>query len=128
MTLSAEQSLQTLVEQGQRGDVIDATLSVSIANAGTTSTAFSPLGSRRLAALLPASFAGTQLTFSVSPDDATYGVLYNLLGEPWTVPIASDASAKAVDLPEEVTLWPYIKLVSNVVQSGAKTVQIRTKS
>lgn len=99
----------------------------TIANGATTSDALDmganpdPLGG--LAGfMIPASFTGTAITFSVSNDDSTYAALYNSNTQLSITVSTSRAFGFTADQRSLLSAWRYVKLVSGSAEGGARQI------
>ena len=67
---------------------------------------------------LPSTFDGTELSFQVSYDGATYQALYDTAGALVTV---TCAASQCADAPTQLAPWNYFKVVSTTTQTTTST-------
>jgi hypothetical protein len=100
---------------------------VVIANGATASAAVSGRNFAAFGLILPGTFSGSALTFSVSDAFAgTYQTLYDKTGT--AVTIATVTQGRSYDLPPEVASFPYFKIVSGSAEGGARTLLVCCKT
>lgn len=104
---------------------------LTVADAGTTSNAFIADGSAVFGLMVPSTFDGTAITFTVSADSpdvveasATYQPLYeyNTLTNDGVATRSvglTIAASQSYDLPAALTAWPRWKIVCGTAQTGA---------
>jgi len=97
-----------------------------IASSGTTSGAIDLQGMALVGLILPATFTGTALTFSVCDTLAgTYTPLYDASNSAVSMTVAQ-GRAYAVD-PANFQGIQFIKIVSNATEGSARTIICSTK-
>ena len=70
--------------------------------------------------ILPSTFDGTALTFTVcDTEGGTYQTLYDQYGNALSVTVAA---SRSFPLPQELFGWPFFKLVSGTNQSTSNTL------
>ncbi|MGH7743856.1 MAG: hypothetical protein ACREQ5_03435 [Candidatus Dormibacteria bacterium] len=94
--------------------------SVSIANAGTVSTAWKIGQWGTGGFVLPAAFTGTTVTFQVSVDGTTFSALNNSSG----AVSLTVAQGKAYLFPADVFGFVQVKIVSGSAEGAARTIQV----
>jgi hypothetical protein len=97
---------------------------LTIANGATTSDAVRAAGFALFGLVMPSSFTGTTLTFTVSHDGTTYQALYDNTGTAVSLTVAA---SRSFDLPTALASWPYFKVVSGSSEGAARTLQIVKK-
>lgn len=97
----------------------------TIADAGTTSEVVNTDGCALFGAVLPSTFDGTTLEFTVSADATTYQTLYDNTGAT-KVAMTSLAASRSYDLPTALAAWPYFKFVAGT-QTGATIITVVKK-
>lgn len=95
--------------------------SVTIAASGTTSGVVSNRGATATGVILPATFTGTALTFSVS--DSSTGTFSGLNNDSGAVSITV-AQGKAYALPAALKTFPYFKIISGSTEGSARTITV----
>jgi hypothetical protein len=103
-----------------------ARVTVSIAASGTTSDPVSADGYALFGAVLPSTFDGTTLEFTVSADGSTYQTLYASDGAT-KVAMTSLAQGRSYDLPTALAAWPYFRLVADTQTTSATDIVIVKK-
>ena len=103
------------------------TQTIAIANGAQTST--NAVDGRGFAAFgleLPAAFTGTSLTFKTcSTAGGTFQDLYNSAGVLVSIPIV--ANSRNFYAPDELSPWPYWKIVSGSAEGGARSITVTGK-
>lgn len=94
---------------------------VTIANEGTTSTAFDARGYATFGLIMPASFTGTSVTFVVSHDNVLYQTLTDSSGNAVALTVAVEKSYK---LSDDLAPWRYFKIVAGTSQAAARTLTL----
>jgi hypothetical protein len=79
--------------------------------------------------VLPKAFTGTTITFQVSADGTSYGLLYDDANSAVSVTVSAGltvykAYAFKVDDFHCLHQWRYLKLVSNATESVERTIQL----
>lgn len=74
--------------------------------------------------VMPSSFTGTAITFTVSYDGTNFQALYDIYNAQVSVTVAA---SRSYDLPTELFSWPFWKIVSNGTEAAARTLWIVTK-
>lgn len=99
----------------------DASTTATIVSGGATSGAVDFSGANAGGFLLPATFDGTAMTFTVCDTLAgTYVGLQNAAGS--AAVSVTVAASKGYPLPVELAGWPYFKFVAGTNQSTSDTV------
>lgn len=99
--------------------------SVTVANAGTTSSAIQIGGASMVALILPAALTSTTVTFTASDTQAgTFVPVYKSDG---TAVSATVAASRAVALPVELFPFNWIKLVTGSAEGAARTIKVLRK-
>lgn len=75
--------------------------------------------------VIPSSFDGTTIGFSVSADGTTYQTLYDNTA---TVVSMTVAASRSYDLPVALAVWPFWKLTTGTSQTGATAFIVIAKS
>lgn len=95
---------------------------VTIASSGTTSGAISMVSGGRLAGLIiPASFTGTSISFSVSADGSTYGT-FKQFGTAVSITVVASDAVDILGAYVGLCAWPYVKVVSNATEAASRTI------
>lgn len=97
---------------------------LTIANGATSSDACNAATGEAFGLVMPATFTGTTITFTVSADGSTFQALYSITNTLVTMTVAV---SRSYDLPGELTAWPYFKVVSGSTEGGARTLVITGK-
>jgi hypothetical protein len=99
--------------------VHEAVITCTVTAAGTTSAAVDLAGFRNVGLIVPSTFDGTTITFTVSDTLAgTYVALYDITNTQVSMTVAA---SRAYDLPGELMVWRFIKIVCGTVQATTGT-------
>lgn len=98
-------------------------LTATIANGGTTSNALDIRGYTEVGFVLP-TMTGTAITYQVSADGTTFGVLYDKTGTAISV---TTASSRAFPVHEAAKAFGFLKLVSGSAEGAARTIKVVVK-
>lgn len=98
--------------------------SLTIASSGTTSSACEVGGFALLGLVMPGTFTGTTITFTVSHDGTTYQALYDDTNTQVSMTVAA---SRSYQLPLALAAWPYFKIVSGSSEGGARTLYVQMK-
>lgn len=100
--------------------VHEAVITCTVTVAGTTSAAVDLAGFRNLGLIVPSTFDGTTITFTVSDTLAgTYVALYDITNTQVGMTIAA---SRAYDLPGELCVWRFLRIVCGTAQATTNTV------
>ena len=99
---------------------------VTIANAGTTSTAIDCRSCTIVGIIIPSAFTGTSLTFTASDDNSTFRDLYNSHGAQYYCVVAVDRHI-ALELSDFMCAR-YFKLVSGSTEGAERTITVVLRS
>lgn len=100
--------------------VHEAVITCTVTVAGTTSAAVDLAGFRNVGLIVPSTFDGSTITFTVSDTLAgTYVSLYDITNTQVSLTIAA---SRAYDLPGEVCVWRFLKIVCGTAQATTNTV------
>jgi len=98
---------------------------LTIANGGTTSTTLDARQFAMFGLAVPAAFTGTAISFLVSNvSGGTFQALYDSLG---VVVSMAVTQGRSYDLPSALAAWPFIQIVSNGAEGGARTLLVMGK-
>lgn len=108
---------------------------LTIANGGTVSTAFTAGWHAAYGLVLPASFTGTSISFQVcadtTVDSPTYQALYEVddpaTGTQRQVTLAV-TQGRSYDLPAALATWQGFKIVSNGAEAAARSLVVVGKA
>lgn len=93
--------------------------SIVIATSTTVGIVVDTDGARNLGLVVPSTFDGTQISFQVSADNATYYTLYDITN---TQVVMTVAASRAYDLPGELMSWRYLKIITLTAQTTTDTL------
>lgn len=97
-----------------------AATNVTVANGETTSGEFDARGYGSFGLVVPSTFDGTAISFTVASATAgTYQALYDIGNNQVTMTVAA---SRSYDLPAELMAWPFWKIVCGTAQGGAGTI------
>lgn len=98
----------------------------TIANGATTSDVIDVKGYAIHGLIMPAAFTGASVSFTVSDvHDGTFVALYDSAGVLVSVPVVA---SRAYDLPAELAVWPFVKIVSASAEAAARSLKVLSKS
>lgn len=101
-------------------DVHEAVITCTVTSGGATSAAVDLAGYRNFGLIVPSTFDGTTITFTVSDTSGgTYVALYDITGTQVSMTIAA---SRAYDLPGELMVWRFLKIVCGTSQATSDTV------
>lgn len=98
---------------------------VTIAQSGSTSSVVTANGRAIYGLVMPSTFTGTAITFTVSHDGSTFQELRKADSDA-AVSVSVTAS-KSYDLPTQLAAWPYFKIVSNGNEAAARSLTVVKK-
>ena len=99
-----------------------ATGSTIIANGQTVGGVISMPALGRLSGIqIPAAFTGTAISFQVSMDNVTFGT-FKQGGAAVSITVAVSDCVDVLGAYPGLTAWPYVKVVSNAAEGGARTL------
>ena len=97
---------------------------LTIASSATTSDAVILGGKVLVGLVMPGTFTGTTITFTVSHDGTTYQALYDDTNTQVSMTVAA---SRNYALPDTLAAWPYFKIVSGSSEGGARTLYVVMK-
>jgi hypothetical protein len=108
-------------------DVYESVITCTVTSTATVSGATDLTGYRNFGLIVPSTFDGTTITFQVSDTSGgTYVALYDITNTQVSMTIAA---SRAYDLPGELMVWRYMKIVCGTTQATTDTVfQLVAKS
>lgn len=96
----------------------ETTATATVASGQQISGAVQTLSYRYFGLVVPSTFDGSQIAFTVSADNVTYQALNDINGVQVSMTVAASLS---YDLPGELTAWPYFKIVTGTAQATTGT-------
>ena len=96
--------------------------SVTIGAGSTTSDAIDMQGYTLTAIIMPATFTGTSLTFSVSDDGNTFYTMYNTSNTAVTAYVTQGRWYEL--LPSDFASTRYLKIISSATEGSARTIKL----
>lgn len=107
---------------GASFDISNATIPIS----STTSNAVDLTSDGLVGFLMPSAFTGTTVTFLGSPDDVSYGALFNSNAQQFSITVAADRYFML--FPADFLGCRYVKFVSGSTEAAERVIKVMTRS